>query len=183
MPIVRQCIDIRKVHTESDRERISRLRYKAFAEEMKVDLLQKAYAEQKVGDELDDLAEHWAVVSDGEIVGSVRLNTFAWDKRFRAYYQLYSLERFLLSYPLVPIAFFSYLVIHRDYRHSSALEKLLKTCRAAIREKQSGLVFCHCPPEWAESFEALGFRPYKGNVYLKGMGMQTPLVMNGGLPI
>ena len=164
------------VTADTDRHRSYRLRYKVFVEEQAKSVAAADHERKIIKDELDDLAEHFAVFHKGEMVASMRI-LYGAEKLTPFVANSYSIDRFS-HIPADRLSFCGRLFVLPAYRNSAALFLLVQHAYRASRERGTQIDVICCRPNLVRLYEQLGYRRYRPHFEdHAGQGFLIPLVL------
>ncbi len=173
-----QIIVIAQAHSEEEREAIYRFRYRVYVEEMD---RYRSIADHK-GKRLvepDDAASRlFHAISDGEVIGTMRLSWGGDGALTDRHIEQYDLEPFLNCVDPGQIIVGERFMIEPSYRGTDLLFRLFTAYLGFVNEKRIQLLFGDCEPHLLNVYQGLGFRSYtRRNVNSSETGYLVPLVL------
>jgi CRP-like cAMP-binding protein/predicted GNAT family N-acyltransferase len=170
-------LEIRFAHTKSEREAVYRLRYEVYIEEMGYDYPAADHQARLLPDEGNRQSPLLYAQSDGEVVGTLKIDGGA-DSPFTAEeYASYHIDRFLALVPADRIAILSRFIMRPGYRSGEITDSLLAAMIAFLLARRVQVLFCRCRPHLIGFYERLGFRAYADVVSTPVAGVLVPLVL------
>jgi hypothetical protein len=146
--------EIRKVDSPAGRERVYRFWYDTYVTEMRRPVKGPDHERGLLIDCLEDHSTILAAYADGEITGTVRLNTPSRGPIF--YYEsLYGLDRH--EHDRARTAIVTKYMVHARYRATPLAYKLACAALVECVEQQIDLAFMDCNEHLLSYFSALGF--------------------------
>lgn len=151
-------VSIRLTNSAEEREEVFRLRYEIYIEEMGWKSACADHARRMLEQPLDASGAIWIAVSDGKIVGSLRVN-YGTPADLDFYADAYDLHSFLD--PASSAAIVTNFVIHRAYRNLSVAMQLVRATCAFLLGVNVGLALLDCEPGLTRFYKWLGFEVHK----------------------
>ncbi|WP_447977147.1 cyclic nucleotide-binding domain-containing protein [Candidatus Nitrospira bockiana] len=151
---------VRLATSEAERERIYRLRYDIYIEEMKGQQrhVEADCARRRFADEWDARASHFYVEQDEALLACARL-TFRRDGPFECERE-FELPRFMPDFP-DRVSMSSRLALHPKLRGSHVLKQLTCAMFAHARDRKVRFDFIDCHPRLLPLYSRLGYRIYR----------------------
>ncbi|RJP28508.1 MAG: GNAT family N-acetyltransferase [Candidatus Omnitrophota bacterium] len=162
---------------EEERQKIYRLRYKVFVEEMRIQYGNADYRQQILKDELDEDAVHLYQKTHYGAVSAIRLNLGRDSSIPAEMQQEYALKRFRNAYPMETFSFTSKLVVAAEWRGERILSNLVCAAYEYLLDQGILFDFTRCVPSLLHLYEYLGYRRYKDNFTDFDEGYSIPLVL------
>ena len=176
------CLKVAIAESEGEKQRIYRLRYRVYVEELHRRLVSVDHKNRLVFDVLDDWGRLLYAQIGTEMVGTVRLNIGTIDSfapELVEMFQMHKFQMFYKKYKRQPkFSFSSKYVVARKYRRSQAaflvIGKSYELCR---REGGVQFSFAGCNPYMIPLYEKMGFQRFGENVEVPEYGCMVPLVV------
>ncbi len=146
---------IRLTRSQAEQEALYAFRYEVYVEEMRRVQKHADHARRRIADPLDDTAHNFIALSDGKVVGCVRIN-FAADGGLDYYRDLLNMAVLVGEYP-AGVSLCTRLMV-ASYLRGGTLA--LRLCRAAYRfafAQQMRWNFIDCNDHLLSFFERLGY--------------------------
>ncbi|MBE7437440.1 MAG: GNAT family N-acetyltransferase [Spirochaetales bacterium] len=166
-------LTVKEALTPEDRERIYRLRYQVYVEEMGRKQSFADHENKKIREPYDETAHLFLAEEDGEIIGTIRTN-FRQDGPLECE-DLYNLERFSPFYP-DRISMTTKLMVKHSHRNSVAASYLAVSAYKLMRETGIKLDFIDTNPHLVRLYQQMGYRIYKENINHPDYGNVIPMV-------
>ncbi len=167
-------MEIKLVQSREELEQVYRLRYKVYVEEMGLNPAEADHSRGIIMDSLDATARILAAFSDGEVVGTVRLN-LARDTDMGEWRDHFQMEQFGPFFP-ERVSMTSRLIVAPRFRHGTLGLRLAK----AVTQLGHGLgvrfdnVSCHA--RQLALFKHWGYRQWLPGFELEEFGKSERLV-------
>jgi predicted GNAT family N-acyltransferase len=174
-----ESIEFRLASGEAELDGAFRLRHEVYVEELGLRHLATS-GDGRLRDEADATGRVLVAVSDGSVVGTLRLNLGADAPIAASYRRELQLDPFLAVVPEAHVMICSRFVLSPEHR--GGLVPFHLFARAAEEAASAGveLVFLDCQPHLIRLYYALGFRGY-GHVYSDDCwALTVPLVLLAG---
>ena len=150
-------IKIGFAESEDVKEKIYRLRYAVYVEEMGKRPSYADHTRKVLHDELDDGAHLVYAEVDGSVIASVRLNILSESRVDQFLSDAYHLPLWRQSWPAESLSITSRLVLQRQWRGSAVVGQLLLALYAFARERDLHFNFLNCAPGLVELYEQMGY--------------------------
>lgn len=159
------------------KERIYRLRYAVYVDEMSKKPSYADHSKKFLTDVLDqDGYLLYAQIKD-DIVASVRINIVSEAIVDDELSNIYQLPFWLQRWPAHSLSLTSRLVLQREWRGSAILGQLLLALYAFAREKQVHFNFINCSPGLVEFYEQIGYWRFGEGFVDPDVGYHVPMVL------
>lgn len=159
------------------KQKIYRLRYAVYVEEMAKKPSYADHSNKFLVDELDQSGYLLYAEIDGEIVASVRFNIVSEASVGEFLSNTYQLPLWLESWPAQCLSLTSRLVLQSQWRGSAVLGKLLLALYALAREKDVHFNFINCSPGLVEFYEQIGYWRFGEGFVDPDVGYHVPMVL------
>src|SRR5712692_4115755 len=110
-------MEIKLVQSAEEREQVYRLRYKVYVEEMGLNPTEADHSRGIITDSLDSSARILAAFSEGEVVGTIRLNLARYPEMDQ-WYEMFQIEHFGPFFP-DRVSMTTRLVVAREFRNGT----------------------------------------------------------------
>jgi N-acyl-L-homoserine lactone synthetase len=169
-------ISIVKVSTSSDLESLFRFRYRVYVEEL--NMTNQADNENKLlRDELDDYSISYAVISDGEILGSLRMTYLNNVPNPSYLINKFNMQPAIDKFGLASICTTSRFILDQKLRHGKVIYRLMQSAFVAAQEQNIRLNYGDCSPHLIPFYQHLGFRRYMHGYEDTAYGFKLPIMM------
>lgn len=162
--------------TDAERNAIYEFRYRVYIEEMGKPYSYADHRRKRLTDPLDENATLLYCSSEGEIIGTVRINWGEDASTVSEFREPCNLEMFR-CFPPGCLSFCSRLMVHKDHRYTAIALALSTAAYEIGRERGTQFNFAHCAPRLVKLFERMGFRQYAQSFEDVAAGEQVPLVL------
>lgn len=175
-----QRVKIAIAESEQERQRIYRLRYQVYVEEMGRKLASADHKNRLVSDEFDETGFLVYAQIGSEIIGTIRNNISTPDEFSPELFQMFHMDVFRTfdnGQRKREFCFTSKYVVSTAYRRSPAAYMLVAGSYEFWRDQREvQFVFGGGNPHMIPLYERLGFRRFADNVNIPDYGCMVPLV-------
>jgi len=167
-------ISIRIAEGKEEKEKVYRLRYKVYIEEMKRTSKYMDTKRKTIEDPFDDDSVIFYAEDEGKVVGTLRMNMN--ENIPKEYVQLYQMEKLLEAFPK-SVSITTKYVVEESYRKTSVASKL------ASEGFQYGLThgimfnIIDTNPYLLRLYQKMGYRMYTSNISHPEYGNVIPMVI------
>ncbi len=170
-------IQVRYAETENDLQKIFRLRYEIYNQEMNLESAAVDHEKKVLTDANDDTARLLYATVDGEMVGTLRIH-WGGDAPFPLEFnETYDLSRFESVVSPDQMVIFSRLMVRKQFRGTLLPFQLLGAIAQFSLDKKAQLSFCDCQPHLLNLYTRLGYRTYTKTFNDVLLGLLVPLVL------
>jgi GNAT superfamily N-acetyltransferase len=168
-------ITVRRASSQGDREKIFRLRYEIYVEEMRRRQTHADHALRFIEEPFDDASAVLLLAEqDGEAVGTVRINFARHGPLEEA--DSYDLTRFAPFYP-EHLSMTTKLMVRPEHRSGNATRLLVAEAYSAMRRAGILVDVIDCNPHLVQFFQRIGYRLYKQNIAHPDYGTVIPMAL------
>ena len=167
-------VNIRQATSAQDRDRVFRLRYEIYVDEMGRTQRYADNARGVIEEPFDETATLLLAEDDGEAIGTIRVNY-----RMRGPLEcedLYELDRFRPYYPN-KVSMTTKLVVRKDRRSSGVAAKMALAAFSLGADDGIELDVIDCNPHLIRLYQQMGYRFYKPGIQHPDYGTVIPMVL------
>jgi Acetyltransferase (GNAT) family len=154
MKTTHQKITVRAAANAAERKAACRVRYEVYIEEMGWDSQYANHQSRLLEQPLDKTGEIWIALSNGEIVGTVRINVGS-GSELGFYSDAYSLDSLPECRGIAGVV--TNFVMRRSHRNLTIAMQLVRAVFASAVRAGVGLIFLDCEPKMARLYAWMGF--------------------------
>jgi CRP-like cAMP-binding protein len=169
-------MEIRIATTPEEMERVYRLRYQCYVEELGWKYDQADANAKELRDPLDTAGTIYYAEDGGRMVATYCLHFaggFEIPEKWRKHYALDCFAGF----PESSFSFSSRLMVVPEFRGSTVVPRMLMKAYEEGWKRGTRFNFCFCRPRLIELYERLGFIRYKDNILEPAQGYMVPMIL------
>ncbi len=149
---------------------IQKLRYKVYAEELKLPLACMNHSRRLLSDPMDEPAIHILAKTNDALSGAIRLNLDNVPQGLELSLGIASLPR--------PFMYCARLFVLPEWRGTAVMNCLTRAGFDQVAKCGAAVAICHCYPHLQKLYRRMGFRPYGTPFAIPGLeylGEQIPM--------
>lgn len=152
-------IEIKLIDNQQDLQRVFRLRYAVYVEELGAEMAHADHQRREVREPWDEGGDHLGAWINGELVGGVRIN-YGGASDLAEYQHLFNpiIADKHVNCARERISVSSKFVVHARHRGTSLSVRVMQAFYAQLQEKKSLLNYMTCRPNLAAMYRKLGFQ-------------------------
>ena len=169
-------MEIRIATTPEEMEKIHRLRYQCYVEELGWKYTQADAETKELRDPMDAHGTVYYAENEGRVVATYCLHfagSFELPAKWRTHYALDEFK----DYPETAFSFSSRLAVVPEFRGSTVVPRILMKAYAEACQRRTRFNFCYCRPRLVDLYERLGFIRYKDNILEPSQGYMVPMLL------
>jgi hypothetical protein len=172
-------LSVAPAQTEVERAAIFRFRYRVYAEELGLSPPEADHEARVLIDSLDSAAVSYALLDDGEVVGSLRLIYLDDLADPAPLIEKFSMQPALAAFGSSAICTTSRFMLDPQRRHGKAILQLMERVYVDAAERGVRLNYGDCSPHLLPFYEHLGYRRYACPYNDTSYGLKVPILMLG----
>lgn len=169
-------MEIKIATTPEEIERVCRMRYECYVEELGWRYDQADAGKRTLSDPLDAHGMIYYAEDAGRVVATYCIHFAGGFKMPEKWREHYALDRFM-DYPESCFSFSSRLMVVPELRGSTVVPRMLMKAYEEGWRRGIRFNFCFCRPRLTDLYERLGFMRYKDNILEPSQGYMVPLIL------
>jgi CRP-like cAMP-binding protein len=163
--------------TLEERAAVYAFRYRIYVEQMGLEPPGADHGRRQLVDELDPHSRNYALLDDGEVVGSLRCIYLDAVPDPAPLVAKFHLEPALVTFGKSQIATTSRFMLDPKLRQSTAIIKLIQLAYDDAQRRGTRLNYGDCSPHMLDFYEHMGYRRYTAGYNDSFFGFKVPILM------
>ncbi|MBP2656709.1 MAG: Cyclic nucleotide-binding domain protein [Firmicutes bacterium] len=172
-------ISIAEAKSEAERQAIYRFRYQVLVNEMGRNIPGYIDKSKRVSDRLDSWSHLFYAESQGQIIGTARVNVGGANDFPQEFYNIFQLGRFEQFCSQSNYLLGSKVIVAPKYRRTALFFRLMGKCYEVVRNYHVQFSFGGCNPYLLPIYEQFGYRYFFPGFQDPGFGFIVPILLVG----
>lgn len=170
-------LSVHEVTSDEERAKLFAFRYRIYVDEMQIETAEADHDRRWLTDALDDVSHLHVLLSDDEVVGSLRTTVLSEVPDRDSLIEKFCIAPALGTFAPEEICATGRFMLDPKLRHGTAILRLMKTAFEEAHTRGIRLNYGDCSPHLLPFYEHLGFRRYEKAFNDTSYGFKVPILM------